>query len=121
MLHLRIVAPVDASAAVQALLTDDPGVAHLAVLPGAARQPVGDLILCDVVRESADRVLRQLQELGIEARGGISADDVELTLSAAARKAAREAPGGWGATPPGRIGTTTTRPSSSRRTRTTAP
>ena len=93
MLHLRIVAPVDASAAVQTLLTDDPGVAHLAVLPGAARQPVGDLILFDVVRESADRVLRQLQELGIEARGGISADDVELTLSAAARKAAREAPG----------------------------
>ncbi|MCM0676315.1 DUF389 domain-containing protein [Micromonospora phytophila] len=93
MLHLRIVAPTNRSTAVVDLLTDDPGVAHLAVLPGAARQPVGDLILCDVVRESADRVLRGLRELEVEARGGISADDVELTLSTAADRAAREAPG----------------------------
>ncbi|MGN9813140.1 DUF389 domain-containing protein [Micromonospora sp. BQ11] len=93
MLHLRIIAPTDRSDAVADLLADDPGVAHLVVVPGAARQPEGDLILCDVVRESADRLLGQLQDLGIEARGGISADDVELTLSAAARKAARDAPG----------------------------
>jgi uncharacterized hydrophobic protein (TIGR00271 family) len=93
MLHLRIIAPTDRSAAVADLLTEHPGVAHLAVIPGAARQPPGDLILCDVVRESADRVLRQLQDLDVEARGGISADDVELTLSAAAKEAAREAPG----------------------------
>jgi uncharacterized hydrophobic protein (TIGR00271 family) len=93
VLHLRIIAPADRSAAVADLLADDPGVAHLAVIPGAARQPPGDLVLCDVVRESADLVLRRLQELGVEARGGISADDVELTLSAAAEQAARDAPG----------------------------
>ncbi|WDZ87865.1 DUF389 domain-containing protein [Micromonospora cathayae] len=93
MLHLRIIVPADRSTAVADLLAADPGVAHLAVLPGAARQPAGDLILCDVVRESADGVLRQLQELGVEAHGGVSADDVELTLSAAAEQAARAAPG----------------------------
>ncbi|MFG2109023.1 DUF389 domain-containing protein [Micromonospora chersina] len=93
MLHLRIIAPADRSAAVADLLADDPGVAHLAVIPGVARQPAGDLILCDVVRESADRVLARLQDLDVEARGGISADDVELTLSETAKKAARDAPG----------------------------
>ncbi|SCL24047.1 uncharacterized hydrophobic domain-containing protein [Micromonospora rhizosphaerae] len=93
MLHLRIIAPADQSAAVADLLAADPGVTHLAVLSGAARQPAGDLILCDVVRESADGVLHGLRELGVEAHGGIAADDVELTLSGAAVRAARDAPG----------------------------
>ncbi|MFJ6166574.1 DUF389 domain-containing protein [Micromonospora orduensis] len=93
MLHLRVIAPVDRSAEVVDLLTAEAGVTHLAVLPGVARQPQGDLILCDVVRESADGVLRGLQQLGVEARGGISADDVELTISASADRAAEKAPG----------------------------
>ncbi|PYC76014.1 hypothetical protein C7C45_02615 [Micromonospora arborensis] len=93
MLHLRVIAPVDRSAEVVDLLTAEPGVTHLAVLTGAARQPQGDLILCDVVRESADGVLRSLQQLGVEARGGIAAEDVELTISASADRAAEEAPG----------------------------
>ncbi|MEU5938159.1 DUF389 domain-containing protein [Micromonospora sp. NPDC047548] len=93
MLHLRIISPSDRSAAVTDLLTAEPGVTHVAVLPGAARQPRGDLILCDVVRESADSVLDSLRRLDIEARGGIAADDVELTLSTAASRAARRAPG----------------------------
>ncbi|WP_229398019.1 DUF389 domain-containing protein [Micromonospora okii] len=93
MLHLRVIAPPDQSSAVADLLGADPGVTHLVVLPGAARQPRGDLILCDVVRERADAVLDGLQRLGVEARGGIAADDVEMTLSAAADRAAEEAPG----------------------------
>ncbi|MFC5941248.1 DUF389 domain-containing protein [Micromonospora harpali] len=93
MLHLRVIVPPDQSSAVLDLLGADPGVTHLAVLPGAARRPAGDLVLCDVVRERADVVLHDLQRLGVEARGGIAADDVELTLSAAADRAAEEAPG----------------------------
>ncbi|MEU4778243.1 DUF389 domain-containing protein [Micromonospora sp. NPDC023633] len=93
MLHLRVIAPPDQSSAVADLLAADPGVTHLAVLPGAARQPAGDLILCDVVRESADNVLAGLRQLGVEERGAISADDVELTISSAAGRAARKAPG----------------------------
>ncbi|WP_406046000.1 DUF389 domain-containing protein [Micromonospora sp. NBC_00898] len=93
MLHLRIIAPPDRSGAVADLLAADPGVTHLAVLSGAARQPAGDLILCDVVRESADGVFQGLQQLGVEAGGGIAADDVELTLSRAADQAAETAPG----------------------------
>ncbi|GGO24150.1 DUF389 domain-containing protein [Micromonospora parathelypteridis] len=93
MLHLRVIAPADRSSEVVDLLAAEAGVTHLAVLPGAARQPEGDLILCDVVRESADGVLRSLQQLGVEARGGIAAEDVELTISASADRAAEEAPG----------------------------
>ncbi|MEV0806091.1 DUF389 domain-containing protein [Micromonospora sp. NPDC050200] len=93
MLHLRVIAPSDRSGEVADLLAADPGVTHLVVLPGAARQPAGDYLTCDVVRESADGVLRKLQELGVEAHGAIAADDVELTLSAAADKAAHDAPG----------------------------
>ncbi|MET8836610.1 DUF389 domain-containing protein [Micromonospora sp. NPDC004540] len=93
MLHLRVIAPTDRSSAVADLLAADPGVTHLVVLAGAARQPAGDYLTCDVVRESADGVLRKLQELGVEAHGAIAADDVELTLSAAADKAAEDAPG----------------------------
>ncbi|MFF3855572.1 hypothetical protein [Micromonospora sp. NPDC002575] len=70
---MRIVAPADRSTTVADLLLADPAAAHLAVSPGAARQPFGDLILCDVARESADQVLRRLQEPGVEARGGVSA------------------------------------------------
>ncbi|WP_431944511.1 hypothetical protein [Micromonospora marina] len=44
MLHLREIAPADQSPAVADLLAADPGVTHLVVLPGAARQPVGDYI-----------------------------------------------------------------------------
>ncbi|MGC4808149.1 DUF389 domain-containing protein [Micromonospora sp. DT233] len=93
MLHLRVIAPPEQSSAVADLLGADPGVTHLAVLPGVARQPSGDLILCDVVRERADAVLDGLQRLGVEARGGIAADDVEMTLSNAADRAAEAAPG----------------------------
>ncbi|MEV4544176.1 DUF389 domain-containing protein [Micromonospora echinaurantiaca] len=93
MLHLRVIVPPDQSPAVTDLLAADPGVTHLVVLSDAARQPRGDLILCDVVRESADSVLHGLRQLGVEARGGIAADDVELTISTAADRAARTAPG----------------------------
>ncbi|MEV4489501.1 DUF389 domain-containing protein [Micromonospora coxensis] len=93
MLHLRVIAPSDESDAVAAMLAADPGVTHLVVLPGTARQPAGDYIVCDVVRESADAVLQRLRELGVEAHGGIAADDVELALSAAAEQAAEAAPG----------------------------
>ncbi|MEU4336219.1 DUF389 domain-containing protein [Micromonospora lupini] len=93
MLHLRVIAPADRSAEVVDLLSANPGVTHLAVLPGVARQPEGDLVLCDVVRESADGVLHGLQRIGVDTSGGIAADDVELTISAAADRAAERAPG----------------------------
>lgn len=75
------------------LLNDDVAVTHLVVLPGAARDPRFDLILCDVAREGADAVLQRLRDLDIERSGSVVVSSVGVSLSDAARRAARAAPG----------------------------
>ncbi|GAB2947528.1 DUF389 domain-containing protein [Micromonospora polyrhachis] len=93
MLHLRIIVPTERAAAVIDLLTADPAVTHLAVLPGAARKPAGDVVLCDVAREGADEVLRSLQALDIDETGAVSVDGVDITLSREADRATADTPG----------------------------
>ncbi|GAB3959899.1 DUF389 domain-containing protein [Micromonospora vulcania] len=93
MLHLRVIVAVDRSQAVVDLLSADPAVTHVVVLPGAAKVPPGDLVLCDVAREGADGVLLALRELGVDKDGGIAVDGVDATLSAAADRASDAAPG----------------------------
>jgi uncharacterized hydrophobic protein (TIGR00271 family) len=93
VLHLRIIAPTDRSEAVVDMLSADPAVTHVIVLPGAARSPRGDVVLCDVVREGADDVLAALRTLGVDKSGGVVGDGVDITLSASADRAARAAPG----------------------------
>ncbi|MFR9794484.1 DUF389 domain-containing protein [Streptomyces sp. MS06] len=93
MLHLRLITPSDRTEEVAGLLEDAVGTTGLAVLPGAARDPVGDVILCDVVREAGDEVLHRLRALGIEEHGSIAVQSVELELSTRAERAEHEAPG----------------------------
>ena len=93
MLHLRLVVPTPCSDAVVDYLTDDERVTNLVVLPGAARHPVGDAVLCDVAREGASDVLGRLRALGLGDDGGIAIEDVDATPSANARAAERAAPG----------------------------
>ena len=93
MLHLRVIVPADRSPAVVDLLSADPAVTHVIVLPGAARVPAGDVVLCDVAREGADEVLVALRKLGVDRTGGIAVEGVDVTLSAAADGASRAAPG----------------------------
>ncbi|WP_128433147.1 DUF389 domain-containing protein [Streptomyces cyaneus] len=93
MLHLRLITPADKTDAAVRLIEKTVGTTHLAVLPGAARNPVGDLILCDVAREAGDELLYGLQELGIEEHGSIAVENIDLSLSKRADKAEAEAPG----------------------------
>jgi uncharacterized hydrophobic protein (TIGR00271 family) len=93
MLHLQIITPADLTEQTVRLLRDDPATTHLVVLPGAARQPQGDLIQCDVAREGANGVLDALRSEGIESRGAIMVQEIDLVLSASAKRAARAAPG----------------------------
>ncbi|MGQ7296467.1 DUF389 domain-containing protein [Quadrisphaera sp. KR29] len=93
MLHLRIISPPHLSDAVVAAVEADVGCSGLVVLPGAARSPSGDLVLLDVAREGADDVLQRLRALGLEEEGSIAVEDVDLSLSRAAREAERAAPG----------------------------
>ncbi|MGW4083805.1 DUF389 domain-containing protein [Streptomyces sp. NPDC004822] len=93
MLHLRLISPTDRTEDVVRLIERTVGTAHLVVLSGAARDPAGDLVLCDVARESGDALLTGLQRLGIEDDGAIAVENVDLSLSRRAEQAEREAPG----------------------------
>ncbi|MYR56805.1 DUF389 domain-containing protein [Streptomyces sp. SID625] len=93
MLHLRLITPADRTDEVAELIERTVGTAHLAVLPGAARSPVGDVVMCDVAREAADELLGGLRELGIDRSGSIAVESIDLTLSDRAERAEEEAPG----------------------------
>jgi uncharacterized hydrophobic protein (TIGR00271 family) len=93
VLHLRVIVPPDRLDRVLELLGGDTAATHLCVLPGAARAPQGDVVLCDVAREGASAILGALKDLGIERDGAISVENVDVSLSAAGEKAERDAPG----------------------------
>lgn len=93
LLHLRITVPVDRADEVHTLLDDHPGVTHLVHLPGAVRRPDGDLVMCDVARESVDHLVDELQRHGVDQDGGIAIESVDTSLSAASERAERDAPG----------------------------
>ncbi|GAA3915719.1 hypothetical protein Aau02nite_28390 [Amorphoplanes auranticolor] len=90
---MRTIVPADRRAAVQDLLTGNDAVTHVVVLPGAAVEPVGDLVSCDVVREGASAIIGRLRDLGVERDGSILLEKVDTTLSAAADRAERRVPG----------------------------
>jgi uncharacterized hydrophobic protein (TIGR00271 family) len=93
LLHLRVTVPADRSAAVSDLFADCPGVAHLAVVPGAAVRPAGDLFLVDVARESADGLIEGLRALHVDTEGGIAMETVDAAVSRTAEEAEDRAPG----------------------------
>ena len=93
MLHLRLIVPAERTDEVVELLERTVGTAHLVVLAGAARDPVGDVVLCDVARESGDELIGALRKLGIDRSGSITVENLDLTLSAYADEAERRAPG----------------------------
>ncbi|MEU3652183.1 DUF389 domain-containing protein [Streptomyces sp. NPDC032161] len=93
MLHLRLIVPADRTDEVVRLVEGTAGTAHLVVMPGVARDPAGDMVLCDVAREAGDDLIGALRGLGIDEQGSISLENLDLTLSAHADRAEREAPG----------------------------
>jgi uncharacterized hydrophobic protein (TIGR00271 family) len=93
VLHLRLIVPADRTDAVVRTLEGTVGTAHLIVLPGAARDPAGDVVLCDVAREAGDGLLAELRGLGLDETGSIAVGNIELSLSKRADRAEAEAPG----------------------------
>ncbi|KOG65956.1 membrane protein [Streptomyces griseoflavus] len=93
MLHLRLIVPADRTQAVLHLVERTVGTTHLAVLTGAARDPQGDVITCDVAREAADGLLHKLRALGIDRDGAIAVENIDLSLSDRADRAEKDAPG----------------------------
>ncbi|MER7044436.1 DUF389 domain-containing protein [Streptomyces jumonjinensis] len=93
MLHLRLITPADRTDDVVRLVEQTVGTTHVAVVPGAARNPRGDLVMCDVAREAGDELIGGLRELGIDECGSIAVENIDLSLSRRADKAEEEAPG----------------------------
>ncbi|WP_405692893.1 MULTISPECIES: DUF389 domain-containing protein [unclassified Streptomyces] len=93
MLHLRLIVPADRTDEVVELIEHTVGTAHVAVLTGAARSPVGDVVLCDVAREAGDELIGALRKMGIDDSGSITVENIDLTLSKRADEAERAAPG----------------------------
>ncbi|MEV1066199.1 DUF389 domain-containing protein [Streptomyces sp. NPDC050263] len=93
MLHLRLITPSDRTDDVVRLIERTVGTTHLVVLTGAARNPAGDVVLCDVAREAGDELLAGLQQLGLDKTGSIAVENIDLSLSRRADKAEAEAPG----------------------------
>ncbi|MER7483043.1 DUF389 domain-containing protein [Streptomyces sp. NPDC126510] len=93
MLHLRLITPADRTDEVVLLIEKTVGTTHLVVLPGAARDPAGDVVMCDVAREAGDELLTGLRELGIDTTGSIAVESIDLSLSERADKAEADAPG----------------------------
>lgn len=93
MVHLRIVVPEDRCEKVLGLLEAAPSASNLIHLPGAARQPKGDVVLCDIAREEASVLIEDLKEIGIGHEGSISLEQIDSQISDAASKAERAARG----------------------------
>jgi uncharacterized hydrophobic protein (TIGR00271 family) len=93
MIHLRIVAPADRSAKVVELFETSETACNLVVLPGTARKPRGDVILCDIAREEASVLIADLKELGVHREGSIALEQIDSQLSLAADRAERAARG----------------------------
>jgi uncharacterized hydrophobic protein (TIGR00271 family) len=89
MVHLRIVVPTDRAKRALGLLEEALSTCNLVYLEGAARQPAGDVILCDVAREDASVVIDDLKELGIARDGSISLEPIDSQISDAADRAVR--------------------------------
>ncbi|MCP9956257.1 MULTISPECIES: DUF389 domain-containing protein [Streptomyces] len=93
MLHLRVIVPADRTDDVVRLVEGTVACTHLAVLPGAARSPAGDVVMFDVAREAGDELIAELRARGIGEDGAIAVENVDLLLSKRADEAEKETPG----------------------------
>ncbi|WP_457029644.1 DUF389 domain-containing protein [Kitasatospora sp. P5_F3] len=80
MIHVRAVSPPDLTDRVVDLLSGDPSVLNLIVHPGAARNPDGDALVCDVLTGAANDVLRALRALRLDSRGSIVIEPVDMAF-----------------------------------------
>ncbi|MEU6575086.1 DUF389 domain-containing protein [Streptomyces sp. NPDC046805] len=93
MLHLRLITPADRTDDAVRLIERTVGTTHLVVVPGAARHPAGDVVMCDVAREAGDELIAGLRALGLDEHGSIAVETIDLSLSRRADEAKEEAPG----------------------------
>ena len=90
MLHVSVVSPVTVTGRLVDCLSDVPGVENLFVLPAAAARPDGDAVQFDVLTGSANRVLRQLRDFGLDRDRSVVIHTVDAAITDPARGDERE-------------------------------
>ena len=93
MIHVRLVVPPDRVEQVLAVLESFESTLNIVHLPGAVREPKGDLVEVDVAREDASAVIERLRPLGIEEDGSIATIEIDAAISRRAEAAERAAAG----------------------------
>ncbi|MEV3930506.1 MULTISPECIES: DUF389 domain-containing protein [unclassified Streptomyces] len=94
MIQVRAVSPPDLTGQVEELLAGSPHVLNLIVQRGAARNPDGDSVSCDVLTGAANEILHGLRELRVDLRGSLVIAPVGMAFSG---RASQEAAGDLGA------------------------
>jgi uncharacterized hydrophobic protein (TIGR00271 family) len=92
-MHLRLIVPPDRTDRVVDCLVEDPRVTSVTLLPGAAKDPVGDVVHCDVTREATSDVLDWLKQLGLYDDGAVALSGIDAAPSRNARATEEAAPG----------------------------
>jgi uncharacterized hydrophobic protein (TIGR00271 family) len=93
MLHVRVTAPGTLCDDVVKRISDDPAVANVVLLRGAAVKGGRDLVLFDVAREAANPVLTGLRDLGVVQAGSIAISESDEVLGASGDLAEKRSPG----------------------------
>jgi uncharacterized hydrophobic protein (TIGR00271 family) len=93
VLHVRVITPVGLTDEVVRIAVTSAAVANVVRLPGAAIDPAGDCVEFDLAREGANEVLADLRGLGLKESGGITVEEIDLSISDAADEAMEAAPG----------------------------
>ena len=93
MLHVRLITPPESTPQVLQFLEASPAVTHLCVNEQSARKPSGDVVSFDVAREGATSVLEDLRGFGLEQKGAIVVENLDISISESAIRAEEETPG----------------------------
>jgi uncharacterized hydrophobic protein (TIGR00271 family) len=93
VIHARLIVPADRTEDLVRLLCADPRATNIVVVPGAARDPVGDLVTADLAREGASEILGRLGRYDVQHAGGITLSEISAAPSDNAQAAEQAAPG----------------------------
>lgn len=102
MVRVRAVSPAELTNGAERALAANPCVFGLGVMRGAVRSADcadGDLIECDVLAGAINDVFATLQRIGLEERGSITVEVIELAAGRAAEQAERTRLGKLAAAP----------------------
>jgi uncharacterized hydrophobic protein (TIGR00271 family) len=81
MLNVRVVSPAELTERLVGVLSAEPGVSSLVIMRACAARPDGDAVQFDLARGSANSVLRQMRDLGLDRRGSVTIQTVDAALS----------------------------------------